>query len=267
MSLSPASDAALRQNQYRDAAKLNTRILIHQRFSRADESWDDFILSHLHLTPGETVLELGCGNASQTRHNRIAYPTSMRYFLADFSFGMMQEAILELKDDPHFSFSVQDAQTLAFPVNSLDLITANHMLYHVPDIVLALREIHRLLKPGGRLMAATNGRGHMQDLDQLVQSFSPDGPQLHSFHSRFTLEAGANLVLSVFGNCSLQPYPSELWVTEAQPLTDYVLSLDGMQSNPINRNPQSLTRYFQELIDSEGGIRIRKSSGLLIAVK
>lgn len=267
MNISPSSDDALRQNQYQDAAKLNARILIHQRFSRAAESWDDFVLSNLQLSPGETVLELGCGNASQTRSNRGAYPASLRYFLADFSFGMLQEAVSELKHDSRFSFSVQDAQALAFPERTFDCITANHMLYHVPDIMLALQEIKRLLKPGGRLMAATNGHGHMQDLDQLVQGLFPASILLHAFHSRFDLEEGMDLVKSVFGSCKMKAYPSDLWVTEAQPLTDYVMSLDGILTNQISGSPQELTDYFQRLIDAEGGIKIRKFTGLLQATK
>jgi ubiquinone/menaquinone biosynthesis C-methylase UbiE len=267
MNTRPASDEALRQSQYSNAANLNARIRIHQQFSTAVESWDDFILSNLHFHPGQTVLELGCGNASQTRHNRGAYPALLHYLLADFSFGMMQEAISELNEDARFSFSVQDAQALALPADSFDFISANHMLYHVPDIKLALREIHRLLKPGGRLMAATNGRGQMHDLDQLVVSFYPGSKELHTFHSRFNLEEGLRLVKSVFGNCSLKPYISDLWVTEAQPLTDYVLSLDGFLNSPTSQNPHELTRYFQKFIDLEGGIKIRKSTGLLLATK
>ncbi len=267
MKPSPASDAALRQGQYKDATNLNARILIHQHFSRAAESWDDFILRNLQLSTGQTVLELGCGNASQTRHNRWAYPESLQYYLVDFSLGMLQEAFSEMHGDARLFFTVQDAQALAFPPNSFDLITANHMLYHVPDIGLALREIHRLLKPGGRLLAATNGQGHMQDLDELLETFAPSSRRLHTFHSRFTLEGGPDLVKEIFGNCSLQAYTSDLWVTQAQPLTDYVLSLEGIETNTILSNARELTSYFQKLIDAEGGIRIRKSSGLLVAVK
>lgn len=267
MQKTPGSDNALRENQYNTSANLNARIRLHQRFSTASESWENFILDNLQLCPGETVLELGCGNASQTRNNRGSYPDTLRYFLADFSYGMLLEAVSELDQDARFAFSVQDAQALAFPDATFDCITANHMLYHVPDIKLALSEIYRLLKPGGRLMAATNGHRHMQDLDRLLSAFSPETPRLHAVHSRFTLEDGAQLITAVFGNCYLQPYFSELWVTEAQALTEYVLSMEGIRFNAINLNPQQLTAYFQKLIKSDGGIRIRKSSGLLLAVK
>lgn len=267
MHITPASDDALRKDQYKTASNLNARIRLHQLFSTATESWDSFILANLQLSPGETVLELGCGNASQTRNNRGAYPASLRYFLADFSFGMLQEAVTDLEQDSCFSFSVQDAQALAFPDGAFDCITANHMLYHVPDIMLALQEIKRLLKPGGRLLAATNGHGHMQDLDQVVQGLFPAGLLLHTFHSRFNLEEGMDLIKSAFGNCTLKTYLSDLWVTEAQPLTNYVMSLDGILTNQISGAPQELTDYFQRLIDAEGGIKIRKFTGLLLATK
>jgi len=267
MYATPASDDALRKDQYRTASNLNARIRLHKLYSTAAESWDSFVLSNLQLSPGDTVLELGCGNASQTRNNRVAYPVSLRYFLADFSFGMLQEAVSELKYDPRFSFSVQDAQALALPEGTFNCITANHMLYHVLDIMLALKEIKRLLKPGGRLMAATNGHGHMQDLDQLVQGLFPSALLLHTFHSHFNLEEGMDLIKSAFGNCTLKTYPSDLWVTEAQPLTDYVLSLGGFLTTQISCSPQELTLYFQRLIDAEGGIKIRKFTGLLLATK
>lgn len=267
MNLEPNSEDDLRQHQYRDASNLKARIRLHKLFTIAAESWEDFMLSNLHLLSEETVLELGCGNASQTRHNRYAYPTSLHYFLSDFSFGMMQEAILEMQDDARFTFSVQDAQALAFPDSSFDCVTANHMLYHVPDIQIALLEVYRLLKPGGRLIAATNGQDHMWDLDQLLQSVLPGNTPWHSFHSRFTLESGASLITSVFGNCRKILYPSELWVTEAKPLADYVISLAGIDDNPTHMTSEELTRNFQRLIDLQGGIRIRKSSGLLLTIK
>ncbi|HSN93655.1 MAG TPA: class I SAM-dependent methyltransferase [Anaerolineaceae bacterium] len=267
MQTTPTSDNALQSSQYKTAVNLKARIRLHQRFSTAAESWDSFVLKNLKLSPGEIVLELGCGNASQTRNNRTAFPASLRYFLVDFSYGMLQEAVSELEQDSRFHFSVQDAQALAFSDGTFDCITANHMLYHVPDIALALREIKHLLNPGGRLMAATNGQGHMRDLDQLLQGLFPASSPLHIFHSCFTLEEGLDLVKTVFGNATLKIYPSDLWVTEAQPLTDYVMSLERFSYEQASCPPQELTDYFQRIIDAKGGIKIRKSTGLLLATK
>jgi SAM-dependent methyltransferase len=43
--------------------------------------------------------------------------------------------------------------------SSVDCVYANQVLEHIPDIVAAMREIHRVLKPGGRLVACTPHAG------------------------------------------------------------------------------------------------------------
>jgi ubiquinone/menaquinone biosynthesis C-methylase UbiE len=59
---------------------------------------------------------------------------------------------------------VADAAWIPLADGSMDAVIANHMLYHVSDRRRALAEIHRLLRPGGRLYATTNGLGHMAEL-------------------------------------------------------------------------------------------------------
>jgi len=49
--------------------------------------------------------------------------------------------------DPHIQFA--DATRLPFPGNTFNLVIANHIMEHIPDDSLAMREIHRVLQPGG----------------------------------------------------------------------------------------------------------------------
>ena len=56
-------------------------------------------------------------------------------------------------------FRVADAERLDFPDASFDLVYSHGVLHHTPDIEAAVREIHRVLKPGGRAMVMLYHRG------------------------------------------------------------------------------------------------------------
>ncbi len=103
------------------------------------------------------------------------------------------------------------------------------MLYHVPNITLALSEVRRVLKADGSFMAATNGEHHMTELDQLLESFNPVYQGEHAMSSRFTLQNGENQLFEFFDEVALHPYQSDLWVTDAGLLCDYAWSTPKVQ--------------------------------------
>jgi ubiquinone/menaquinone biosynthesis C-methylase UbiE len=57
-----------------------------------------------------------------------------------------------------------DVQHLPFADETFDCAVAAWMLYHVPDRDRAIAELARVLRPGGRLVAITNGRDHLAEL-------------------------------------------------------------------------------------------------------
>ncbi len=63
---------------------------------------------------------------------------------------------------------VADLQELPFEAGSFDCVAANWVLHHVPDLDRGIRELARVLRPGGRLVAATLGDGNMQELWDLL---------------------------------------------------------------------------------------------------
>lgn len=248
----------LRDEQYRDSANLGARMALHERFSTAAERWPHWVFRQLDLTTGLRVLELGCGPGRLWTENADRLPAGLALTLADQSCGMVREAVGALRAvvpalTPR---AIQlDAQALPFRDACFDLVIANHMLYHVADLPGTLAEIRRVLIPGGRFYAATNGRGHMGELDRLL------GGDGRSTARSFNLENGATLLGHFFPTVSLLPYADGLRVTEAAPLLAYARSMHGVGE----RDFAALEREVVRRLTADGVVLIAKESGLFRA--
>ena len=97
------------------------------------------------------------------------------------------------------------------------------MLYHVPDVAKVISEIYRILKPGRRFFAATNGRGHVRELGELVRRFDPN-IGFKSGNRSFSLENGLIQISRWFPEVNLRRCEDSLAITEVDPLVGYVLS-------------------------------------------
>jgi SAM-dependent methyltransferase len=178
---------------------------------------------------------------------------------------MLQDAQKRLRDSQYgFRFMTLDAQEVPFGDESFDAVIANHMLYHVPDISKAISEVHRVLKPGGRFYAATNGSAHMRELRELAGKSRPDIPISVSDRS-FILESGTALLSQCFAEVKLRRYEDSLAVTEAAPLIAYVLSISGIENVPVDDRAAELTRFVEQELASHGVINITKDVGIFIA--
>ena len=74
------------------------------------------------------------------------------------------ERMVELTAARGVEAIVGDVEELPFESRSFDCAVAAWMLYHVADIDRGLAELARVLRPGGRLVAATNGRHNLGEL-------------------------------------------------------------------------------------------------------
>lgn len=254
--------------QYRDSTNLDARIRLHRLFSTNTRGWYPWYIDQLVLSDGMRILELGCGPGALWQGNYGRLPVQTALLLTDYSMGMVQTASRNLTD-PRFSFSVVDAQSIPFPDASFDAVLANHMLYHVPERYQALSEIRRVLKPGGRLYAATNGARHMAELDELVQRLAPRfsiSSVLSAFSAAFTLENGLDQLNRCFEQVSILRYPDALHITQASPLVDYVLSMSTNASSGASPDEiKAFTHRVEEELKHNGVIKISKDSGMFIA--
>lgn len=127
------SDRHFVLDQYRTATNLDARVALHERFSTNPYGWHRWVFDHLDLTPGQQILEIGCGLGHLWRNNLERIPRSWQVTLSDLSDGMLIEARRHLENATLFHFVNADAQQLQFGTDEFDVVIANHMLYHVPD--------------------------------------------------------------------------------------------------------------------------------------
>ena len=80
----------------------------------------------------------------------------------------VSERMVELAGSRGVDARLGDVQSLPFPSGSFDVVVAAWMLYHVPDLDRGLREIERVLVPGGRLIAVTNSERHLEEARALA---------------------------------------------------------------------------------------------------
>ena len=114
---------------------------------------------YLPLQPGETILDLGCGEG---RHVISAYleqdVTSIGVDLSVDDLRTTQEKFQPFAEpnNSHKSFGLSAANALQLPFadNTFDKVICSEVLEHIPDFEGALKEIERVLKPGGLFCAS-----------------------------------------------------------------------------------------------------------------
>ncbi len=254
------ADPAYVKDQYRESTNLGARIALHERFNTATRDWFDWYFDHLDLPNDARVLEIGCGTGLLWRKNGSRIPATWRLTLSDFSRGMVETT---RATGVSASFLQTDAQAIPFRGACFDAVTANHMLYHVPDLPRALSEIHRALKPSGKLFAATNGIAHMREYFQLVSDFL--GFESITPFTQFTLENGAELLAKHFAKVERFDFDSNLEVTEVEPLVAYAMSgFVGKQLIGTKRE-DALRQFVADRIARDGAFHITKAVGLFVA--
>ena len=104
--------------------------------------------------PYATSLELGCGTGFFTLNLKLAGVLDEGH-VTDLSPGMVEVA---KRNAESLGFTVEgrvaDAERLPYDDDTFDLVVGHAVLHHIPDVELSLREVLRVLKPGGRFVFA-----------------------------------------------------------------------------------------------------------------
>ena len=245
----------------------------HDRYTVPPNNFASWALSCLQWRGDEVILDVGSGPGRWYSDLRQRSPHAV-YYGSDLYPGMLAR-----HPAPISLLHISDAQNLPFASGTFDVVMANHVLFHIPDIDRAVSECRRVLKPGAILMAATNSLHNMPELQVLMRRaitlLVPPGTtniQIPPAHSDlFTLESGTRLLARHFYAVVRYDLPSQLIFPDVEPVMAY------MESTRSVREPQLpagvlwddvmliVREQVNRLIEHFGELVVNKLAGVLIA--
>lgn len=254
-------DADALAEQYADAENLNARIALHEEYSTAEGDFRAWQFDQFDLPESARVLGVGCGPAELWVENRERVPADWEVVVTDFSPGMVAEARENLTSESsatgQFDFETVDAAALPFGDDAFDAVTAHHMLYHVPDREAAFAEFRRVLKPGGRLYATTNGEENLRAMYDAIASVTGERPDRAT---AFTLDDGRDQLEPFFEAVELRRRDDALEVTDPEALVAYALSRDDLDASMAGDLRDAFASRFED-----GVFRVEKDVGMFVA--
>ena len=145
--------------------------------------------------------------------------------LTDLSEGMLDAARENLGERENITYQQADIQNIPFEDHSFDVVIANSMLYHVPDLEQGLREVRRVLRDGGIFYCATLGEHN-------------------------------------FAECLAEFYEDSLHVTDIEDLVIYLQSLVSLRA--VMDVPAEKIREILKEHAQDGAVDLPKEYGMFI---
>ncbi len=119
---------------------------------------------------GPRVLEVGVG----TGKNIPFYPTGMNITAIDLTPGMLEYArVRAVNLNTSVDLRLGDIQKLDFPDASFDTAVATFVFCSVPDPVMGLRELRRVVRPGGQVLLLEHMRSENPSVGKLMDFINP----------------------------------------------------------------------------------------------
>lgn len=249
-------------------------VAMREKYAVPRIDFPQWAMNGLAWRGGEKVLDAGCGFGQYygPLHDRVPDVT---YYGIDLFPGV-------LAAHPAAStgrVSIGDITALPYASGTFDVVMANHMLYHVQEIDDAIREIRRVLKPDGVLMATTHSVQTMPELRVLLRRaviiLTQQPPSAVraplAATDLFGLENGTRMLGRHFYAVSRFEIPSTMIFTTLDPFLSYLYAMRDMLELylPPDVSWESVIDVLREqvtqLIHQWGEVPISRLAGVLVA--
>jgi SAM-dependent methyltransferase len=233
------NDPALVREQYADEANLDARKAIYANAEGPDAR--ELAFEAIAECRPRRVLEVGGGEGELAE--RIVAELG-----AEVAFVDQSERMVEIARGRGLDAETGDVQELPFDDAAFDCAVAAWMLYHVPDVPRAIGELARVLRPGGRLVAVTNGTDHLAELREL------GGHTGWWSGSPFSRENGAEQLAASFSSVEARDADGWVAIPDDAAIWAYLRSMSRVDP-PETLGPHELP------------FRVRRMSTIFVATK
>jgi ubiquinone/menaquinone biosynthesis C-methylase UbiE len=207
-------------NYQETTSDLQTRINIHDTFGARDI--DKWMLEVLPLEQGMKILDVGCGSGKQC-FSYLAHLNGK----ADITGGDVSEALLDQAREENkklgdrITFENLDFNK-SFPHNNetFDLVSCSFAIYYAEDIPFTIREMHRVLKPGGFLFSTGPMPENKQMFYEIIQEATGKEIPPMPGSSRYASEI-LDSVKELFSSVDLHIFENPLTFPSVEPFLAY----------------------------------------------
>lgn len=176
---------------YNNYDKMNSVISFQQHIR-----WRSDTMKRMNVQKGSKALDVCCGTADWTIALAEAVGPDGEVIGLDFSKNMLKIGEEKVQHLKQVKLLHGNAMELPFSDNSFDYITVGFGLRNVPDIMQVLKEMHRVVKPGGQVVCLETSQPTLIGYKQL-----------YYFYFRF--------IMPLFGKLFAKSYQEYSWLQES----------------------------------------------------
>jgi ubiquinone/menaquinone biosynthesis C-methylase UbiE len=248
------------KEQYRTTDLLETRVRTHRLYSERPSDPDGAARKTLRLSGREAILEIGCGPGAFLRYLREKGHEGDLIGL-DRSSAMIAEAREAAAARGIAALWLQaDATASPFGDRRFDRAVGRHMLYHVPDIPAALREIRRVLKPDGVALFSTNSDRSLPRIRELLEDLAAEFgiAPMERIVGPFCIENAEAVLSAAFERVETFVRSNALIFDRFEPIRDYAATL----LPSVAPGEEDLQRRMLDWLSREASLRLQRCGGV-----